>query len=229
MQFQRLPRQESNGETYFILAYKCVHCITIKRNEMKTIDIKGKPYVTVSERVKAIRNKYGFDVTIDTEIHTLSDDFVVMKAYIYLQHPNKTDQILISTGFAKEKEGDTFINKGSHLENCETSAVGRALAFAGFGIDAEIASADEIVNSDSNSAISDSQKTTIENMIHDSTLDEKTKSKIEDEMFDMTYSRANDCIEYLSQHLKEPIETLQNYDQKDINKKLDEKLNDPKS
>ena len=103
------------------------------------------------------------------------------------------------------------------------------MAFAGFGIDAEIASADEVVNSANNSAISDTQKTTIENMLHDSTLGEDMKTKIENEMFDMTYSRASDCIEYLSNHLKDPVETLQNYDQSDIHKKLDEKINDPKS
>jgi hypothetical protein len=191
---------------------------------MKTIDIKGKPYVTVSERVKAIRKKYGFEVTIATDIHTLKDDFVIIKATI-----TDKDRRIISTGFAKENAGDTFINKGSHLENCETSAVGRALAFAGFGIEAEIASADEVVNSSSNSAISDTQKKTIENLLHDCSLGEEMKTKIENEMFDMTYSRANDCIEYLGNNLKDAIETLQNYDQKDIHNKLDEKLNDPKA
>ena len=168
------------------------------------------------------KSKY-FDITIDTEIHTLKDDYVIIKATIALG-----DKI-ISTGFAKEKEGDTHINKGSHVENCETSAVGRALAFAGFGIDAEIASADEVINSASNSSLSDTQKKTIENMLHDSALSEEMKTKIESEMFDMTYSRANDCIEYLGNNLKEPIETLQNYDQKDIDKKIDAKLKDEKA
>jgi hypothetical protein len=190
---------------------------------MKTIDIKGKPYVTVSERVKAIRNKHGFDIAIDTEIIKAEQGSIIIKATVAFK-----DKI-ISTGFAREKEDDSFINKGSYVENCETSAVGRALAFAGFGIDAEIASAEEVINSDANSAISDTQKKTIENMLHDCSLDETIKTKIENEMFEMTYTRAEDCIEYLSQHLKDPVESVQNYDQKDINKKLDAKLNDPKA
>jgi predicted Fe-Mo cluster-binding NifX family protein len=47
---------------------------------------------------------------------------------------------------AYEKEGSTFINKTSYLENCETSACGRALGMAGFGIDVSIASFEEVSN-----------------------------------------------------------------------------------
>ena len=52
--------------------------------------------------------------------------------------------IILSTGTAYEKEGSTFINKTSYIENCETSAVGRALGIAGFGIDTSVASAEEV-------------------------------------------------------------------------------------
>ena len=54
--------------------------------------------------------------------------------------------IVIGSGTAYESENSTFINKTSYIENCETSAVGRALGFAGFGIDGSIASAEEIQN-----------------------------------------------------------------------------------
>ena len=53
---------------------------------------------------------------------------------------------ILGTGTAYEKEGSSFINKTSYIENCETSAVGRALGFAGFGIDTSIASAEEVMN-----------------------------------------------------------------------------------
>jgi hypothetical protein len=185
---------------------------------MKTIDIKGKAYVTVSERVKAIRNKYGFNVSIITEVVELDGESVSIKATV-LQDGN-----IIATGHAKENKNDSFINKGSYVENCETSAVGRALAFAGFGIDAEIASADEIVNSDSNAAISSSQMIQIENLLQSSSVGETIQEKIQTEMEDMTYSRASDCIEYLKNNQLDPVEAGANYNQTDIQKKLDQKV-----
>ena len=53
---------------------------------------------------------------------------------------------LLGSGHAYEKEGSTFINRTSYIENCETSAVGRALGMCGFGIDTSIASSEEVQN-----------------------------------------------------------------------------------
>ena len=53
---------------------------------------------------------------------------------------------VLGVGHAYEKEDSSFINKTSYIENCETSAVGRALGMAGFGIDASICSAEELQN-----------------------------------------------------------------------------------
>lgn len=50
------------------------------------------------------------------------------------------------TGYAAERDNTGFVNKTSALENGETSAVGRALAFAGFGVDHSIASREEVEN-----------------------------------------------------------------------------------
>lgn len=55
-------------------------------------------------------------------------------------------RIILGTGTAYEKENSSFINKTSYIENCETSAVGRALGMAGFGIDTSVASAEEVEN-----------------------------------------------------------------------------------
>jgi hypothetical protein len=55
----------------------------------------------------------------------------------------ESDKVL-ATGHAYEQEGSTYINKTSALENCETSAVGRALALAGFEIKKSIASKEEV-------------------------------------------------------------------------------------
>tara|TARA_R100001143_G_scaffold57875_1_gene55357 strand:- start:480 stop:1193 length:714 start_codon:yes stop_codon:yes gene_type:complete len=52
------------------------------------------------------------------------------------------------TGHARERAGDSKIHEHNHAEIAETSAVGRMLAFAGFGADGSIASADEVQRED---------------------------------------------------------------------------------
>lgn len=124
---------------------------------MKTIDIKGKPYVTVNERLKHFRETFP-DHSLITDIISSEDGICIIKAVI----TNKEGRVL-ATGHAYEKEGSTFINKTSHLENCETSAWGRALGNFGIGIDTSVASAEEVANAikqQSNSKTSNSSKET---------------------------------------------------------------------
>lgn len=111
---------------------------------LTTMDIKGKGYVLVNERVKAFRMLYPNGI-ITTEIVSLADGVVVMKATV-----SDENGCLLSTGYAYEKESSTYINKTSYIENCETSAVGRALGFLGIGIDTSIASYDEVQNAVNN-------------------------------------------------------------------------------
>lgn len=109
---------------------------------IKMTDVgRGKEYAEVPQRVKAFRMLYP-NGSLTSEIISLENGVVIMKATAC----DENGQIL-GTGHAYEKEGNGFINKTSYIENCETSAVGRALGFAGFGIDASIASAEEIMNS----------------------------------------------------------------------------------
>lgn len=114
-------------------------------NELiKTVSIKGKEYAQVPERVRAFRTICpGGQIT--TEIISLENGVVTMKATIIDESGR-----IISTGLAQEKETSSFINKTSFIENCETSAVGRALGFAGIGIDGSMASAEELVNAITN-------------------------------------------------------------------------------
>ena len=105
-------------------------------------DIKGKDYVEVNERIKAFW-KLCPEGKIETQILSLENGMCVIQAKVY---ENKTDTDLRATGIAYEKEGSTFINKTSYIENCETSAVGRALGNAGIGIDTSVSSAEEIQN-----------------------------------------------------------------------------------
>ena len=112
-----------------------------KANEaLKTIDFKGKGYAQVNERVKAFRMVCP-NGSITTEIVSMEDGVVTMRATVL-----EEDGTVLATGYAQEKESSSYINKTSYIENCETSAVGRALGFAGIGIDGSMASADELAN-----------------------------------------------------------------------------------
>lgn len=102
------------------------------------VSIHGKSYLTVARRIQDFRNAHP-DFCIETEVLSAAE-LVQVKATIR-DHEGKT----LSTGLAEEVRGSTNINKTSALENAETSAVGRALAFFGLG-GTEIASADEVAN-----------------------------------------------------------------------------------
>lgn len=110
---------------------------------IRTTNIKGKEYAEVNQRVKAFRTLYpeGF---ITTEILCREGGLCIIKATV--GHYADGKSIILATGTAYEKEGSSQINRTSYIENCETSAVGRALGMAGFGIDTSIASADEMNN-----------------------------------------------------------------------------------
>lgn len=99
--------------------------------------IHNKEYLTVAERLGTFHRDHPKG-SITTEVISNANGVTVMKATITFD-----GQTFI--GHASEKEGSTMINKTSALENAETSAVGRALAFAGYA-GSEIASADEVAN-----------------------------------------------------------------------------------
>ena len=107
---------------------------------IRTTDINNKPYAEVNQRIKAFRMLYPTG-TISTEIISNADGVVIFKASV-MDDTGK----LLGTGTAYEKEMSSFINKTSYIENCETSAVGRALAMCGIGIDMSVASYEEVAN-----------------------------------------------------------------------------------
>lgn len=114
---------------------------------IRTTDIKGKDYAEVNQRIKAFRMVYP-NGSITTEIIGLDNGIVTMKAVV-------ADELgtLLGTGHAQEKEDSSFINKTSYIENCETSAVGRALGMCGFGIDTSVASYEEVANAINNQEV----------------------------------------------------------------------------
>lgn len=108
--------------------------------EMPKIDIKGKDYIDVASRVQAFR-KLMPNGSIETNIEFLQDGVVTMSATI-----KDEDGKILAKDYAQEKENSSFINKTSFIENCSTSATGRALGLLGIGSTTSIASADEVQN-----------------------------------------------------------------------------------
>jgi hypothetical protein len=100
------------------------------------VQIHNKDYFTVAERIAKLRDDHP-DYTVETQLISHDDEKVIMKALIM------NGDNLIATGYAEEVRGSSNINRTSALENAETSAVGRALAFFGLA-GTEIASADEV-------------------------------------------------------------------------------------
>jgi hypothetical protein len=107
---------------------------------------RGNPitegYVTVAERIEKFYERYP-DGRIITSIieHDPERGFILIRADVY----RKAEDIQPSaTGHAYELKTEGYVNRTSYIENCETSAVGRALAMAGFEIRKGIASKEEM-------------------------------------------------------------------------------------
>lgn len=118
---------------------------------------------------------------IKTEIINNENGVCIFKAVVGYYSENsigENNEHILGTGTAYEKEGSSFINKTSYIENCETSAVGRALGMAGFGIDTSIASFEEVAN-----AIQQQDEDKIITKVQEESLDKAIENrKISDEI-----------------------------------------------
>lgn len=130
--------------------------LAIANETIKTLEIKGNDYALVNQRIKAFRMVYP-EGTIETQLVSNENGVCVFRAEV-MNDKGK----LLGTGTAYEKEDSSFINKTSYIENCETSAVGRALGMAGFGIDVSVASAEEVQNKINNQVITQEDADTYE-------------------------------------------------------------------
>lgn len=122
--------------------------------KLKTVQIKGKSYVEVNERIKYFRQHYK-DWSLESEIVNMTENLITINAII--KNPQGR---IIATGLAHEDKRDGYINKTSHIENCETSAWGRALGNLGIGISGSVASYEEV-----NTAIQKQSKIEVEKAI----------------------------------------------------------------
>ena len=106
----------------------------------KTTNIKGKEYVEVNERIKYFRSAPEFQgYSLSSELVHFDNDSCIVKAVVC-----NADGVVVATGYAQEDRASSYINKTSYIENCETSAWGRALANLAIGIDTSIASSNEV-------------------------------------------------------------------------------------
>ena len=145
-----------------------------KANKLiETINLKGKEYAEVNQRVKAFRYLYP-EGTILTKMEHYDGETVIFSATAY----NRAD--VLSKGTAWEKFGTSNVNRFSALENAETSAVGRCLGFLGLGIDTSIASAEEIQNAELNEPVEEKYQNTIKHFL------EKLKMPVETEALKAT-------------------------------------------
>lgn len=111
---------------------------------LTTADIKGKQYVMVNQRIKAFRKLFP-NGRIETKIIEKDDNHVLMEAIAYDDEAHS-----LANGFAEEYKNGSYINKTSYIENCQTSAIGRALGQLALGVDSSMASFEEVTNTINN-------------------------------------------------------------------------------
>lgn len=104
------------------------------------VKIHGREYKTVAKRVDEFRKEHGEKYAIITQMVANDERAVVMMAEILNENRD-----IIATGYAEERRNSSDVNRTSAVENCETSAIGRALANFGYA-GGEYASADEVAN-----------------------------------------------------------------------------------
>ena len=104
------------------------------------VPIKGKDYKLIVQRVREFREAHP-DWGMHSEVIHHDSERVIVKVWI-----TDADNRVRGTGLAEEDRSASRINQTSAMENCETSAFGRALASVGFGGDVSYASADEVIN-----------------------------------------------------------------------------------
>lgn len=132
-----LKTHDRDGEV--LRAQQTIEATDKANAALKYMDIKGKDYAPVSERVRAFRSIYP-NGGITTQIISQTETDVTIKATVYDERGE-----VIATGHASENKNSSNINRnGGMLMNCETSAVGRALGFLGIGTKNGIATAEEV-------------------------------------------------------------------------------------
>jgi hypothetical protein len=142
----------------------------------------GKKYTEVSKRVEAFRTHFGLKYGITTNIIVDDGIRVLIKAQVY---DLSNTEIAVGEGYAEELRGvghfakgdKRNVNTGAAIENCETSAIGRALASLGLH-GGQYASVDEIQKVNRNNEIIEEKQTKTDDEIKDKNNDQEKWQKI---------------------------------------------------
>lgn len=189
---------------------------------MNTVKIKGKDYIPVSERLKYLASN--FQYSLDTNyVYFPERKMWVVKAILTIYD----GQVKTYSGLAQEIESSNYkeVNHTSALENAETSAVGRACAMAGIGIDTGIASADE-VNKAINRVdeVGEEARLQLLSMLENTTYEERQKEqlaiRIESILTQSEWEKAYNNLEANKIQDKDRIAMGMTYNQTDIKKSL---------
>tara|TARA_R100000773_G_C4219500_1_gene118083 strand:+ start:938 stop:1477 length:540 start_codon:yes stop_codon:yes gene_type:complete len=173
------------------------------------VKIHGKEYFTVAERLNILKEdckKKKIYYSLVTDVIGELDGTCLIKARITLADKERT--IGVYTGHAMEKETSSFINKTSYVENCETSAIGRALSSAGYN-GSEFCSADEVANAINNQsstkkALTDSEINEIVLILDDiNDKDFTTKIMAQIDKKEINKSNYNRCLTKLDKMIKD--------------------------
>lgn len=190
---------------------------------MKTISVKGKDYVPVSERLKYLAANYTYSINTDYQYFPEQKMWVV-KATLGIANGKELQTF---TGLAQEVESGNYkdVNHTSALENAETSAVGRACAMAGIGIDGGIASADEVVKAINRvDEVGEDARLKLLTMLENTTYEERQKEqlaiRIEGILKQEDYDKAYNNLLANQIEDKDRIAMGMNYNQSDIKKSL---------
>ena len=185
-------------------ANEIIKPLTICRKNKETGIVEKKGYAEVHQRIKAFRMVYP-QGDIETTILTDENGICKIRADIY----DDNNRHLSSATAQENIKSNSFINTYNAIENCETSAVGRALGFAGFGIDTSIASAEEVQNAiikqdsknettpynfEAELMIQESQKQQIRTEIEEATIKNYLKEKGKSKISDLTFKEAHDLL-----------------------------------
>lgn len=172
-----------------------IKTIKISRKDKKTNKVITKNYAEVAQRIKAFRMVYPSGAIIP-EMISNENGICMFKATIM-----DNDGNVIAIGHAQENSKSSIINQTNFIENCETSAVGRGLGLAGFGVDVSLSSAEDIKSSMveqdiiENTPMNDKQLEIISGL--EIPLKEQLRNFYEKDPTQMTYSEAETAIESL--------------------------------
>jgi hypothetical protein len=192
---------------------------------MKAVTIKGKQHIPVNERLKFLADNFSYSIESNYEYFAERKMWVV-KSTLRLK---KDDEWFTYSGMAQEVESGNYkeVNFTSALENAETSAVGRACAMAGIGIDAGIASADEVskaINRAEVDEVGDEKRMYLLTLLENTTYEERQKEqlaiKIDNIKFETDYEKAYTTLQANQIQDKDRIAMGMNYSQTDIKKTL---------